>query len=84
MAQTQPATAVSEQNIPTLGLPQGVLAAANDMNASPRVGSPAMLMSASQLLRRGSVQDGLFGARVGTGAGSGSGISADREKEKGT
>ncbi|KAK0629816.1 hypothetical protein B0T17DRAFT_526635 [Bombardia bombarda] len=60
---------VPDTNIPVLGLPPAVLAAASSSKSpSPRVGSPAML-SASQLLRRGSVQDGILGLRIGSGWG---------------
>ena len=63
---------VPDTSIPTLGLPPGIMAAAvgPDAVGSPRVGSPA-LMSASQLLRRGSVQDGILGLRLGAGGGGG-------------
>ncbi|KAH8879677.1 vacuolar membrane-associated protein iml-1 [Thozetella sp. PMI_491] len=85
MAQTQLPAAVPEQSIPTLGLPPGVLAAAaSDTSGSPRVGSPAMMMSASQLLRRGSVQDVLLGARVGTGGSGSSGPDTDRDRDRDT
>lgn len=50
---------VPESSIPTLGLPPAVIAA-QAASPSPRLGSPAL--SASQLLRRGSVQyDGSLG-----------------------
>ena len=63
---------VPDVYIPALGLPPGILtatAAASDASGSPRVGSPAFSLSASQLLRRGSVQDGILGMRIGGGAG---------------
>ncbi len=84
--------AVPEGNIPALGLPPGVLAAAASGGAggdgvSPsRAGSPgpaSALMSASQLLRRGSVQyEGLLGGLRGVSGGGGGGVEKERGKEK--
>ena len=76
MAQAPPLSVIPDTHIPTLGLPPGVLAAASDMSASPRIGSPALMMSASQLLRRGSVQDGILGGRIG----SSGNLAGDRDK----
>ena len=85
---------VADTNIPILGLPPAVLAAAAATNApissfepglnsasfTPRVSSPA-LMSASQLWgRRGSVQDGILGLRM-TITGNSSGSVAERDRE---
>lgn len=64
---------VPDISIPSLGLPPGILTAGSDASGSPRVGSPAFSMSASQLLRRGSVQDGILGLRIGGAGGGGSG-----------
>lgn len=61
---------VADGMIPTLGLPPAVLAAqlseteggvGGGGGASPRIGSPGLFTSASQLLRRGSVQYGSGG-----------------------
>lgn len=74
--------AVPDMSIPVLGLPPGVLAAANSdfmaggvaSGSSPRLGSPSpALLSASQLLRRGSVQDGILGVRISSGGSANSG-----------
>jgi hypothetical protein len=60
-------TAIPDTSIPVLGLPPGVLAgmASPALSGSPRIGSPGTALTASQLLRRGSVQDGILGLRLG-------------------
>ncbi|KAK5660351.1 hypothetical protein OQA88_12892 [Cercophora sp. LCS_1] len=81
-------TGVSDTNIPVLGLPPAVLAAANSAGGTfesasftPRVSSPG-LMAASQLFaRRGSVQDGILGLRMTSGSGSGSPLSGAEKGE---
>ncbi|KAK3318544.1 hypothetical protein B0H66DRAFT_242522 [Apodospora peruviana] len=83
-AASTPQGGVADTNIPVLGLPPGILSAAAagpgaEMGASPRVGSPAML-SASQLLRRASVQDGILGLRIGTGGGTDGSAGGERER----
>lgn len=76
--------AVSDVNIPVLGLPPAILSPAatytgSDKIHNSRVGSPAML-AASQLFRRASVQDGILGFKVGTGSNSG-GDNKDRDNK---
>ncbi|GAB1318993.1 vacuolar membrane-associated protein iml1 [Madurella fahalii] len=80
-AATGGVTAVPEGNIPVLGLPPGVLAVSGSgagtgepgVGVSPRAASPAF-MSASQLLRRGSLQyDGGMGGILSLGGLRGSG-----------
>jgi len=58
---TTPQGVGTELGIPVLGLPPGLLGG-EAMGTSPRVGSPAL--TSSQLLRRGSVQDGVLGQAI--------------------